>query len=43
LIETDDTGDAIYPSVVMDASGNAIATWLQWDGSRNNVMANVFK
>ena len=43
LIETDDTGDAIYPSVVMDASGNAIATWLQDDGTWNNVMANVFK
>jgi hypothetical protein len=43
LIETDDTGDAIYPSVVMDASGNAVATWLQWDGTWNNVLANVFK
>lgn len=43
LIETDNVGDAIYPSVVMAANGNAIATWLQWDGMSNNIMANVFK
>jgi len=43
LIETDDIGDAIYPSVVMSTNGNAIATWLQWDGTRNNLLANVFK
>jgi hypothetical protein len=43
LIETDDIGDALYPIVVMSTGGNAVATWVQWDGSRNNVWANVFK
>jgi len=27
----------------MDASGNAIAVWLQFDGTWNNVSANVFR
>ena len=43
LIETDNTSDAIAPSVAVDASGNAIATWLQSDGTWNNVWANVFR
>jgi hypothetical protein len=43
LIETDNTTDAIYPSVVISASGSAIATWVQGDGSVNQAWANVFK
>ena len=42
LIETDNAGDAISPSVAMDASGNAVAVWRQWDGSYRSVMANRF-
>jgi hypothetical protein len=40
LIEIDNTGDAQYPRVGMSSNGNAIATWFQWDGTRNNVWAN---
>jgi hypothetical protein len=40
LIETDNAGDAEYPQVAMDSSGNAIALWQQWDGTRYNILAN---
>ena len=36
LVETAD-GAAISPQVKMDADGNAIAVWLQYDGTRNNI------
>jgi predicted enzyme related to lactoylglutathione lyase len=42
LIETDDAGDAQYPQVAVDPRGNAIAVWLQWDGTRFNNWANRF-
>ncbi len=42
LIETDDAGDAISTSVAMDAGGNAIATWRQWDGTDRTAMANRY-
>ena len=31
MIETNDSGDAIYPKIAADASGNAIAVWSQYD------------
>ena len=42
LIETDNTGEAYYPQVAFDASGNAIAVWHQDDGTRYNVWANRY-
>ena len=42
LIETDNTGPAQFPRVGMDAAGNAIAVWLQSNGTRNRVMASRF-
>lgn len=42
LLEADDTGDALNPQVAMDSSGNATVVWHQWDGSRNNIWANVY-
>lgn len=42
LIETDDAGDANEPEVAVDANGNAIAVWEQFDGIRVNVWANRF-
>jgi hypothetical protein len=42
LIETDDTGNAAYPQVAFDRSGNAVAVWHQFDGTRNNVWANRY-
>jgi hypothetical protein len=42
LIETDNAGDALEPKVSFDASGNAMAVWLQSDGSRSNVMARRY-
>ncbi|MBI5739468.1 MAG: hypothetical protein HZA16_02005 [Nitrospirae bacterium] len=37
LIETDNAGDALGPQVAMDAQGNAIAVWEQYDGTRFNI------
>jgi hypothetical protein len=41
-IETDDTGDALRPRIAMDANGNGMAVWDQWDGTRTNIWANKF-
>jgi hypothetical protein len=43
LIETDNLGDAIRPQVSFDSTGNAMAVWHQTDGTRYNILANVFK
>jgi hypothetical protein len=42
LIETNNLGDADVPQIAIDASGNALAVWSQWDGSRYNILANRF-
>jgi hypothetical protein len=42
LIENDDTGDATLPTIAIDGSGNAIAVWRQFDGTRLNVWANRY-
>jgi hypothetical protein len=42
LIETDDSGDVNAPQVAFDNTGNAIAVWNQFDGTRNNIMANRY-
>ncbi len=42
LIETDNTGDAWVPQIAFDSSGNAIAVWAQYDGTRYNIWANRF-
>jgi hypothetical protein len=41
-IESVNTGDAAFPQVAFDSSGNAIAVWQQNDGSVDNIMANRF-
>jgi len=41
LIETD-TGNAEYPQVAVDLSGNAVAVWWQSDGTRDNIWANRY-
>ena len=43
LIETNNAGDAGYPQVAVDGSGNAIAVWGQYDGTRYNIWANSFR
>jgi hypothetical protein len=43
LIETDDAGDASFPQVAVDAAGNAIAVWYQYDGTLSNIWANRFE
>jgi hypothetical protein len=40
--ETDNTGDAFRPEVAVDPSGNALAVWEQFDGTRGNIWANRF-
>jgi len=42
LIETDDVGNAEKPQVAVDASGNAIAVWYQFDGTRLNIWSNRY-
>jgi len=42
LIETDNTNSARDARVAFDASGNAMAVWIQSDGLRNNVLANRY-
>ncbi|MBT0665421.1 hypothetical protein KI809_14025 [Geobacter pelophilus] len=41
-IETDNTGDADFPQVAVNASGNAVAVWRQHDGSRSNIYSNRY-
>ena len=42
IIETDDSGDAWYPQVSADDSGNAIAVWCQYDGIYLNIWSNRY-
>jgi len=42
LIETDDAGDASFPHIVFDGSGNAIAVWTQSDGTNVNTVTNRY-
>ncbi|MBL4689671.1 MAG: hypothetical protein JKY37_34100, partial [Nannocystaceae bacterium] len=42
LIETDDTGEAAEPQVVVGVDGNAIAVWAQRDSIRYNIWANRY-
>lgn len=42
LIETDNVGGAGIPHISMDANGNAIAAWYQYDGTRWNIVANRY-
>jgi hypothetical protein len=42
LIEAGDAGNAEYPQIAFDSSGNAIAVWHQSDGTRVNIYANRF-
>ncbi len=42
LIETDNAGNAYRPQIAIDNNGNAIAVWLQHDGTRWNIRANRF-
>jgi hypothetical protein len=40
LLETSDTGSAIYPALAMNGAGDALVAWTQSDGSKNNLHAN---
>ena len=42
LIETDNAGNASTPQIAIDSSGNAVAVWTQWDGTRDSIWANRF-
>lgn len=42
LIETDDAGEAEFPEIAIDASGNAVAAWHQFDGQNYNILANRY-
>jgi len=42
LIETNNRGDARFPQIAVDSSGNAIAVWHQREGKRTNIWANRY-
>ena len=42
LIEADNVVDARDPQIAMDASGNAIAVWTQWNGATTTVWSNRY-
>ena len=42
LIETGNAGYASRPQIAFDASGNALAVWDQFDGTRRNIWANRY-
>ncbi|MBL4712227.1 MAG: hypothetical protein JKX75_06975 [Gammaproteobacteria bacterium] len=42
LIETDNAGNATDPQIAVDAGGNALAVWGQFDGSADNIMSNRY-
>jgi hypothetical protein len=41
-LDTENTGSANQPKVRVDASGNAIAVWQQYDGVRSNIWFNRY-
>jgi hypothetical protein len=41
-IEENDFGDALRPRLAVSANGDAVAVWLQSDGSRLNVWSNAY-
>ncbi len=43
LIETDNAGDAYSPQIAIDAEGNAMAVWYQWDGTRYSIWSNRYQ
>ena len=42
LIETDNAGTAAFPKIAMDANGNALVVWRQFDGTRDNIWSNRY-
>ena len=42
LIETDNAGAAYNPQLAVEASGNALAIWNQFDGTRYNIWVNRY-
>ena len=42
LIEANNTGNAYDPQVAIDADGNAVAVWRQYDGTRYNILSNRY-
>ena len=42
LVEADNAGNAEYPQIAFDSSGNAIAVWYQSNGTRPSIWANRF-
>jgi hypothetical protein len=43
LLETNTFNSAALPQIAFDANGNAVAVWIQTDGTRSNIWANVYR
>lgn len=39
-VDTENLGDAVNPRVALDKSGNGVATWIQFDGTRDNIFSS---
>jgi hypothetical protein len=42
LLEKDDAGDARFPRVAVDSKGNAVAVWMQSDGTHYHIRTNYY-
>jgi hypothetical protein len=42
LIETDDVGQSLQYQIAIDSSGNVLAVWTQYDGTRYNIWSNRY-
>ncbi|MEK7702833.1 MAG: M12 family metallo-peptidase [Nitrospirota bacterium] len=42
LIEKDNVGNAAFPQVSVNAAGNAVSVWQQFDGIRNNILSSKY-
>jgi hypothetical protein len=43
LLETDDTGNAVFPQIAFDPSGNATTVWVQSNGTNWKIWARTFR
>lgn len=42
LVENHNAGNAYAPQIDMDSSGNAVAVWRQFDGTRESILSNRY-
>ena len=43
LIQTESTSEGFEAQIAVNANGNALAVWSQFDGTRYSIVANSFR